>query len=162
MKRNILLLCVSILMMQGTTIAKTNQKTSLFSRVMPLGGELSAGLRFGGASGLTIKKYNKNNKSALELVTAFNFFTANERMRMNFLYEKLTPITKNKRLSALIGGGVGMKFDPYCLGIVGTLGFDWRITDKLNMQLDWQPTWLFIGNDEFYGMNAGYSIRYNF
>ena len=61
-------------MMQGTTIAKTNQKTSLFSRVMPLGGELSAGLRFGGASGLTIKKYNKNNKSALELVTAFNFF----------------------------------------------------------------------------------------
>ena len=55
-----------------------------------------------------------------------------------------------------------MKFDPYCLGVVGALGFDWRITDKLNMQLDWQPTWLFIGQDDFYGINAGYSIRYNF
>jgi hypothetical protein len=162
MKTPLLLLCMSLLLIGNINAAKTKQKTSLLSRVMPLGGELSAGLRFGGASGLSIKKYAKNNKSALELVTAFNFFNANERMRMNFLYEKLTPITKNKRLSALIGGGVGMKFDPYCLGIVGTLGFDWRITDKLNMQLDWQPTWLFIGKDEFYGMNAGYSIRYNF
>jgi hypothetical protein len=149
-------------MMQGIAIAKTKQKTSLLSRVMPLGGELSAGLRFGGASGITVKKYAKNNTSALELVTAFNFFNDNESMRMNVMYEKFAPLTKNKRLNALIGGGIGMKFDPYCLGIVGTLGFDWRITDKLNMQLDWQPTWLFIGKDDFYGMNAGYSIRYNF
>jgi hypothetical protein len=162
MKKTIYLVFIHLLLIAGIAVAKTKKTTSMFSRVMPPGGELSVGLRFGGASGITIKKYAKNNKSALELVSAFNFFNDNESMRMNFLYEKFAPLTKNKRLNALIGGGVGMKFDPYRLGVVGVLGFDWRITDKLNMQLDWQPTWLFIGKDDFYGINAGYSIRYNF
>lgn len=52
-----------------------------------IGGEFAMGLRFGGASGLSIKKYAINNYYAFEAVASFGIFT-DETMRVNVLFEK--------------------------------------------------------------------------
>lgn len=62
-------------------------------------------------------------------------------------------------MSAIFGGGVAMRLDPGKIGVAGIIGFDWRLSRKINMQVDWQPTWLFF--DELYGWNTAYTIRYN-
>lgn len=124
-----------------------------------IGGEWALGLRFGGASGISLKKYAINNKYAIEAVTSFGIFSVDKGIRTNVVFEKIKPLSDNEKLSAIFGGGVAMRLNPSKMGIAGIIGFDWRLARKFNMQVDWQPTWLFF--DNFYGWNVAYTFRYN-
>jgi hypothetical protein len=126
-----------------------------------VGGEWSFGPRFGGSSGVSLKKHSMTNKGAFELLAGYNFDPDVEGTNFNFLYEKLAPLS-GPRLSALFGAGMGIAVfgDEFRLGLAGIIGFDYRISKVINLQLDWQPTWYFINGSDFSPMNAGFTIRY--
>jgi hypothetical protein len=46
------------------------------------------------------------------------------------------------------------------MGLAGIVGFDYRISKFVNLQIDWQPTWYFINGSDFSPMNAGFTVRY--
>ena len=130
-----------------------------------VGGEWSLGGRFGGASGISLKHHARSNASAIELITAVKSFDSNEEidgLTFSLLYHKLAPLTGNRKLNALIGGGFNANFkDDFNLGISAALGFDWRLKSvPLTMQLDWMPTWFFVNSSYFSGLNIAYTARY--
>ena len=127
-----------------------------------VGGEWSAGARLGGSSGLSIKHHSSSNKSAFEIIAANSFDKSVEGFTLTALFEKLAHLNNNGQLSAILGGGVNMNFkDQFKLGVSGIIGFDWRLKNlPLTLQLDWLPTWFFINEDYFSGVNAAFSIRY--
>jgi hypothetical protein len=124
------------------------------------GGEVSLGARFGGSSGLSFKKYSKSNTSAFEVIAGWNFDNKMQGVTTTILFEKLAPLS-GKRLSAIFGLGPGFNFtDPFRFGAAGIIGFDWRVSHVINIQLDLQPTWYFTNGSEFTPVNAGFTIRY--
>jgi hypothetical protein len=125
------------------------------------GGEFSIGPRFGGSSGMSFKKHSASNGGAFELIAGWNFDPNVEGLNLNVLYEKLAPLAGN-RLSAMFGAGAGFAVwgDEFQLGLAGIIGFDYRVTKAINLQVDWQPTWYFINGSELSPMNAGFTIRY--
>jgi hypothetical protein len=125
------------------------------------GGEISLGPRFGGSSGLSLKKHSASNNGAFELLAGWNFDEDVEGVNFNLLYEKLAPLSGQK-LNALFGAGAGVAVfgDEFRMGLAGIVGFDYRISKFVNLQIDWQPTWYFINGSEFSPMNAGFTIRY--
>jgi hypothetical protein len=151
LKTTIYAICIVmvLVLMSGTTKAQGP------------GGELSIGPRFGGSSGMSFKKHSASNKGALELIAGWNFDPNVEGLNLNVLYEKLAPLTSN-RLSAMFGAGAGFAVwgDEFQLGLAGIIGFDYRVTKVINLQVDWQPTWYFINGSELSPMNAGFTIRY--
>lgn len=126
-----------------------------------VGGEWSLGPRFGGSSGISLKKHNASNKGAFEMLAGWNFDKDVEGVNFNLLYEKLAPLS-GQRLNALFGAGAGFAVfgDEFQMGLAGIVGFDYRISKFINLQIDWQPTWYFINGSEFSPMNAGFTIRY--
>ena len=83
-----------------------------------------------------------------------------EGVNMNFLWEKLVPFSGD-RLGVIFGIGPGLAFlDEFRLGAAGIIGFDWRITNIVNLQVDWQPTWYFVNGSDFSPINAGFTARY--
>lgn len=126
-----------------------------------VGGEWSFGPRFGGSSGVSLKKHSMTNNGAFELLAGWNFDPDVEGTNFSLLYEKLAPLS-GPRLSALFGAGPGIAVfgDEFRLGLAGIIGFDYRITKAINLQLDWQPTWYFTNGSDFSPMNAGFTIRY--
>jgi len=126
-----------------------------------VGGEWSLGPRFGGSSGLSLKKHSATNNGAFELLAGWNFDPEVEGVNFNLLYEKLAPLS-GQRLNALFGAGAGFAVfgDEFQLGLAGIVGFDYRISKFINLQIDWQPTWYFINGSEFSPMNAGFTVRY--
>jgi len=125
------------------------------------GGEWSLGPRFGGSSGLSLKKHSSSNKGAFELLAGWNFDKEVEGINFNLLYEKLASLSGN-RLNAIFGAGAGVAVfgDEFRMGLAGIAGFDYRVSKFINLQIDWQPTWYFINGSEFSPMNAGFTIRY--
>jgi len=126
----------------------------------PEGGESATGLRLGGSSGVTFKKYAKNDKSAFELITSYSFDPKVNTLGLTALYEKLAPLS-GKRLNAQIGGGPTWIFRDTRIGISGILGFDWRLRHvPLSMSVDWAPTFFFINRTGFSPVNGAFSVRY--
>lgn len=130
-----------------------------------VGGEFSLGGRFGGSSGLTLKKHNGYNTSAFEIIAQFKNFDELEELdgfSLSALYQKLAPMSSSKQVSAIFGIGASMNFkDEFDMGVSGMLGFDWRLkAAPITLQVDWMPTWFFIGENEFIFTNAAVSARY--
>lgn len=126
-----------------------------------VGGEWSLGPRFGGSSGVSLKKHSMTNHGAFEMLAGWNFDQNVEGVNFSFLYEKLVPLSGPK-LSALLGAGPGIAVfgDEFRMGLAGMIGFDYRISKVVNLQVDWQPTWYFINGSDFSPMNAGFTVRY--
>ncbi|HLO79510.1 MAG TPA: hypothetical protein VK166_01045 [Chitinophagaceae bacterium] len=126
------------------------------------GGEFSMGPRFGGTTALSMKKHSNSNKSALELIGGWNFDENVDGVSINLLWEKLAPLS-GQRLAAIIGAGPGFAFgDEFRFGAAGIIGLDWRISNVVNLQFDWQPTWYFVNGSDFSAINGGFTIRYVF
>jgi len=139
--------------------------TSLFTNLQAqkiVGGEWSVGPRFGGSSGISLKKHSASNKSAFELVAANAFDKKIEGFSLTALYQKLAPLNENGQLSAFYGGGINLNFkDQTKFGVSGIIGFDWRLKKApLTLQLDWLPSWYFINESYFSGINGAFTIRY--
>jgi hypothetical protein len=135
-----------------STISLTAQATA--------GGELSIGPRFGGSSGLSLKKHAASNKSAFEFLFQWSFDDEVEGFGVTALWEKLAPLSGN-RLAAMFGAGPATVFgDEFRFGIGGIIGFDWRISKIINLQMDWQPTWYFVNGSDFSSVNLGFTVRY--
>ncbi len=138
----------------------TQQAIAQTTTAKDIGGEVSLGPRLGGSSGLSFKKHSVTNTSALEVLAGWNFDENVEGVNMNFLWEKLVPFS-GERLGVIFGIGPGLAFlDEFRLGAAGIIGFDWRITNIVNLQVDWQPTWYFINGSDFSPINAGFTARY--
>lgn len=127
-----------------------------------VGGEWSLGARLGGSSGVSLKHHAGSNKSAIEIIAANSFDKEVEGFSLAALFEKLAPLNGNGQLSALIGGGVNFNFkDKTKFGVSGMLGFDWRMKNiPITMQLDWMPTYFFVNDSYFSGVNGAFTIRY--
>jgi hypothetical protein len=133
---------------------------SLSTMAQEPGGEKSIGPRFGGSSGLSFKSHSQKNTSAFEIIAGWNFDENVDGVSINLLWEKLAPLS-GKRLAALFGIGPGFAFgDDFRFGAAGIIGFDWRTTNTINLQLDWQPTWYFTNGSDFSAINAGFTIRF--
>ena len=133
-----------------------------FSQRKIVGGEIAVGARFGGQSGVTLKKYNSSNRHALEAVAGWNFDNAISGFSLTGLTEKLAPLNSNSQLSAQFGFGATMIFgDKFYLGPTGIIGFDWRVKKvPVTMSVDWMPTWILIGTSRFSSLNGAFSVRY--
>lgn len=135
--------------------------TALFAQSEPpVGGETASGLRLGGSSGVTFKKYAKSGQSAFELITSYNFDPKINDLGVTALFEKLVPLS-GKRLSAQIGFGPTWVFRDTRIGISGLLGFDWRLRYvPITLSVDWAPTLFFINRTGFSPVNGALSVRY--
>jgi hypothetical protein len=131
------------------------------SQAQKVGGEWSAGLRLGGSSGVSLKKHSEY-KSAFEFIFANSFDKKVDGFSVTALYEKLSPMNGNGQLSAMWGGGVNLNFkNDVKFGLSGIIGFDWRLkTIPVTLQVDWMPTWYFINESYFSGINGAFTARY--
>lgn len=127
-----------------------------------VGGEWSVGPRLGGSSGISLKKHMGSNKAAFEFIAANSFDKRVEGFSVTALFEKLAPLNGNGQLSALFGGGFNLNFkDETKFGVSGILGFDWRLKNvPITLQVDWLPTWYFINESYFSGVNGAFTVRY--
>ena len=127
-----------------------------------VGGEWAVGARFGGSSGLSLKKYGGYNTSAIEFIAGWNFDKNADGFTISGLWEKLAPLSGKGQVSAIFGLGPTMSFgDPFRLGATGIIGFDWRLKAvPVNMQIDWAPTFFFVGGTHFSATNVAYTVRY--
>lgn len=127
-----------------------------------VGGEWSIGPRFGGSSGISLKNHSHSNRSALEFIAANSFDKKVEGFTVTALYEKLAPLTGNGQVSAVFGAGINLNFrHDTKFGASGIIGFDWRLKNvPLALQVDWLPTWFFINESYFSGVNGAFTIRY--
>ena len=127
-----------------------------------VGGEIAVGARLGGASGVTLKKYGKSNRSALEFIGGWNFDDQTKGFALTGLMEKLAPLNSNGQLSAQFGFGATMVFgDKFYMGPSADLGFDWRLKKvPVTMSVDWLPTWIIIGTSRMNLLNGAFSVRY--
>lgn len=122
----------------------------------------SVGARFGGASGLSWKHYNRANTAAFEVLTGFNFDRAIDGLAISPFFEKLAPLTGNGKFAAIFGPGVNVIFgDKTYLGASGILGFDLRV-GRVGFQADWMPTFIFINKTYFNASNAALTVRWVF
>lgn len=140
--------------------------TGIYAQKKEVGGEISLGARFGGTVGATLKRHGAYNKSAFEFIAQFKNFDDSDPDLDGFsltgLYQKLAPLSGSSQLSALFGGGLSMNFkDDFNLGASAMIGFDWRLKGvPVTLQIDWMPTYFFIGTSEFTLSNAAISARY--
>lgn len=127
-----------------------------------VGGELAAGARFGGSTGLTLKRYNHYNTSAMEFIAGWNFDNALDGFTISGLWEKLAPLSASRKLNAEFGFGATAIFgDKFYFGPSGIVGFDWRLKAvPITMSVDWMPTWIIVGTNRWSWSNAAYSIRW--
>ena len=128
------------------------------------GGEFAAGVRLGGGSGLTLKKYHRSNLSAFEVIADWNFDEEVDGFGSTILFEKLAGIGFDDYLCAQFGFGVvGVFGDEFRAGPAATIGFDWRFKKlPIGLQLDWTPSWLIINDNHFSPFDAAVSARWVF
>ena len=121
--------------------------------------ESALGIRAGGATGITYKKFFNSN-FAFEVIAAKDFPKDNDGILISGLFEKHAALA-GKRFSALIGGGPSYHFERNSFGLAAIIGFDWRILNSpLNLQVDWSPGYYFAGEKGFTTVNAAFSVRY--
>jgi hypothetical protein len=85
-------------------------------------------------------------------------------LQVTLLVEKFGPLSEDGKLGAILGIGETMVFpeDDFLLGASGIIGFDWRIGNRLGVQLDWMPTYIFINDSYFSPINAAFTARWVF
>jgi hypothetical protein len=96
--------------------------------------------------------------------------------RATALYEKYMPIDGNENLTWYVGYGAHLglwseewkKNNPnhnagIALGVDGILGLDYKVKNApLNLSVDWQPSFNFVGASYFESGWAGLGVRYTF
>jgi len=125
----------------------------------------SIGARLGGASGISLKSYSRTGSTHFEIISAFNFDDEfdDKGYSLTLLGEKFGAFTEDKKLGALLGIGETMVFaDDFYLGASGILGFDWRIGQRIGLQVDWLPTWIFVNDSYFSPVNVAFTARWMF
>ena len=130
-----------------------------------LSAQWSVGARFGGASGVSIKKYARSGNVHFEAIAAANFddHFNGKGTSLTLLGEKFGPLSENGKLGAILGIGETMVFgDEFYLGVSGILGFDWRIGRRIGFQVDWLPTWIFVNDSYFSPINVAGTVRWVF
>lgn len=151
------LFLVAFLIMYSFVVAETKTSTSWYSRKVPVGGEWAIGIRASAHFGASVKKFGLKNKHAFELQIGLPL-SINDPNRIIFLYEKLAPLNKNKRLSSFVGCGVSASLNPDQWGLPMQLGFDWRLTDQISMQVDAQMIYEFKTQ---WSTSLAYTLRYH-
>lgn len=120
-------------------------------------------------SAISYKKFTHSNK-ALEVL---GYFTL-DGFRATVLREIYAPIEGNEQLSWYVGygGHIGIWSDEWkknnpshtagiALGVDGILGMDYKVKNApLNISIDWQPSFNFVGSSYFESGWAGIGIRY--
>lgn len=121
--------------------------------------------------GITLKHFTQANR-ALEGIAYF----WQDGFRFTGLYEIHGDITGADGLKWYIGPGAHIQFwsDDWkkrfptrdagmALGVDGVLGLDYKIKGApIDLSLDWQPSFNFVGYTYFEGSMGGLSIRFTF
>ena len=122
-------------------------------------------------SAVTYKQFIRTNKA----VEALGYFSL-DGFRATVLYETYAPIEGNENLSWYIGygGHLGLWSETWkknnpdhtagiAVGVDGILGLDYKVKNApLNISVDWQPSFNFVGSSYFESGWAGIGIRYTF
>ena len=122
-------------------------------------------------SAISYKSFVTGSK-ALEVL---GYFTL-DGFRTTVMIEKYSPFANTNNLSWYIGygGHIGVWSEEWkknnpthdagiALGVDGILGLDYKINNApLNLSLDWQPSFNFVGSSYFESGWAGLGIRYTF
>ncbi|MEN9697202.1 MAG: hypothetical protein RLZ56_623 [Bacteroidota bacterium] len=122
-------------------------------------------------SAISYKQFIRSNK-AYELL---GYFTL-DGFRATALYEKYMPIEGNEQLTWYVGygGHLGLWNDTWklrnpnhpagiALGVDGIIGLDYKVKNApLNLSVDWQPSFNFVGASYFESGWAGIGVRYTF
>ena len=122
-------------------------------------------------SAVTYKNFIRTNKA----VEALGYFSL-DGFRATVLYETYAPIEGNENLSWYVGygGHLGIWSETWkknnpdhtagiAVGVDGILGLDYKVkTAPLNISVDWQPSFNFVGSSYFESGWAGIGIRYTF
>ena len=162
----LLLLVVSSVFSQEFTLDKPKSQNELTSNPY----KKAIGVKMY-PSAITYKQFNQQNKA----VEILGYFTL-DGFRATVLFEKYSPIADVDNLSWYIGygGHLGLwseewkKSNPnhsagIALGVDGILGLDYKIKNApLNLSIDWQPSFNFVGSSYFESGWAGIGVRYTF
>lgn len=120
-------------------------------------------------SAISFKKFIRSNKA----IESLGYFTL-DGFRATIMYEKYAPIDGAENLSWYVGygGHLGIWSEEWkknnpnhaagiALGVDGILGMDYKIKNApLNISVDWQPSFNFVGSSYFESGWAGLGIRY--
>jgi hypothetical protein len=122
-------------------------------------------------SAISYKKFFAPNKA----IETLGYFTL-DGFRATIIYEKYHPVEGNENLTwyAGYGGHLGIWSEEWkknnpahnagiALGIDGILGLDYKLKNApLNISVDWQPSFNFVGASYFESGWAGLGVRYTF
>lgn len=122
-------------------------------------------------SAISYRQFYRTNK-ALEVL---GYFTL-DGFRTTAMVEKYMPIDANENLTWYVGYGAHLglwseewkKKNPnhpagIALGVDGILGLDYKIKNApLDISVDWQPSFNFVGANYFESGWAGIGVRYTF
>ena len=122
-------------------------------------------------SAISYKVFVKTN-------AAFEYlgYVSLDGFRATALYEKYMPIDGNENLTWYVGygGHLGLWSEEWkknnpnhnagiALGVDGLLGLDYKVKNApLNLSVDWQPSFNFVGASYFESGWAGLGVRYTF
>lgn len=120
---------------------------------------------------LTAKTFIKTNAAVEGLFSVWNY-----GVRLTGLYEFYHDITGVDGLKWYVGPGAHVGFwnnhwknkfptrdDGVMIGVDGIVGLDYKIKDvPVDVSLDWQPSFNFIGYNYFEGGWGGLGVRYTF
>jgi len=122
-------------------------------------------------SAISYKVFVKTN-------AAFEYlgYVSLDGFRATALYEKYMPIDGNENLTWYVGygGHLGLWSEEWkknnpnhnagiALGVDGILGLDYKVKNTpLNLSVDWQPSFNFVGASYFESGWAGLGVRYTF
>lgn len=122
-------------------------------------------------SAVSYKQFLRSNKA----IEALGYFSL-DGFRATLLYETYAPIEGNENLSWYVGygGHLGIWSETWkknnpdhtagiAVGVDGILGLDYKVKNApLNISVDWQPSFNFVGSSYFESGWAGIGIRYTF
>lgn len=144
--------------------------SSVFSQNTGSTYRTALGIKYAPA-GITLKHFVRTNR-ALEGIGYF----WEDGFRFTGLYEIHGDFTGANGLKWYIGPGAHIQFwnekwkarfpsrdNGVAIGVDGVLGLDYKITGApINLSLDWQPSFNFVGYTYFEGGWGGFAIRYTF
>lgn len=122
-------------------------------------------------SAISYKSFLTDNKA----IEVLGYFTL-DGFRTTIMMEKYNSFANTDQLSWYIGygGHIGLWSEEWkknnpthdagiALGVDGILGLDYKIKNApLNLSIDWQPSFNFVGSSYFESGWAGLGIRYTF
>jgi hypothetical protein len=136
----------------------------------PSGYKTAIGFKYYPAS-VTVKSFIKENAALEGLLSFWDYGT-----RFTALYEFYKNINNIDGLKWYVGPGAHLGFwnnnweDKYpdreagaMFGIDGVIGLDYKIKNlPIDVSLDWQPSFTFVGYNYFEGGWGGIGVRYTF